>query len=111
MPFSDLAIHKKPTRSSTVFENSHLLFAVSTLEAGLAKGVVLRENGEILYLAITDAAAICTIIANECPVVEKEEVCIRDEDGTAGVAAETVYICHREVTMVLVAYSKAPLSI
>ena len=61
-----VALHTEESmRSSGVFEILDLLFAILALETCLAKGPIPREDGQILYLVVTDAAAVCTIVADE----------------------------------------------
>lgn len=57
-------------RSSSVFEVLDLLFAVPALEACCAKGLVPGENGKVLNFVVTDAAAVCTIVADKGAVAE-----------------------------------------
>ena len=79
-------------RSPSIFEILNLLFAIPTLEACCAKGLISRKNGQILYLVITDAATVSAIVADKRPIAEEEEVGIGVKDGAASIAAETVYV-------------------
>ena len=86
-----MAIHAEYTlRSLSVFEIFDLVLTIPTFEACCAKGLISGKNGEILYLVVTDAAAICAVAADKGVVSEQKEICIRFENDTAGVAAETV---------------------
>ncbi len=88
-----MALHTEdPLRSPGIFEILDFLLAIPTFEAGCAESLVAREDCQVLDLITTDTTAIGTIIADERPITEKEEVCIRVEDGPAGIAPETVYM-------------------
>lgn len=49
----------------------NLSLAVSTFEAGSAKGLVACEDGEVFDLVSTSIAAICAVIAYERAVTEE----------------------------------------
>lgn len=52
--------------------------------------MIARQNCQILDLVVTCTAAICTIVADEGAVAEKEEIGIGVEEGAAGVTPEAV---------------------
>lgn len=79
-------------RRACIAQVLDLAFAVPTSEAVGAECLVACENSEILDFIATVVAAICTIVANEGAIAEEEEVRIGVEEGTAGVAAEAVYV-------------------
>lgn len=88
-----MALHAEyPLRSPGIFEVLNLLLAIPTFKAGCAKGLVAGEDCQVLDLISADTTAIGTVIADERPITEKEEVCVRIEDSPAGIAAETVYM-------------------
>lgn len=88
-----MAFHTKYSlRRPSIFEILNLLLAISTFEAGRAESLIARKDCQILDLVPADTTAVCTIVAYERPVAEEEEVRIRVEDGTAGIAAEAVYM-------------------
>lgn len=88
-----VAFHTEdPLRCPCIFEILDLLFAIPTFEAGGAKSLIARKNGQILDLVPADATAVCTIIANERPIAKEEEICIGVEDGSARIATEAVYM-------------------
>lgn len=51
-----------------------LALAVSAFEAISAKGLVSGQYREVFDLVAASAAAVCTIVADERAVAEKEEV-------------------------------------
>jgi hypothetical protein len=83
---------KYSLRCPSVFEIFDLLLAVPTLKAVGAEGLIAGQDGQILDLVIADTAAVCTIVADERPVAEEEEVRIGVEDCAAGVAAKAIYV-------------------
>lgn len=86
-----MAFHAKyPLRRPGIFEVLNLLLAVSTAETGGTKGLIPGENGKIFDFVPTGTAAIGTIVANEGAVAEEEQVGVRIEEGTAGIASEAV---------------------
>ena len=58
-------------RRPGIFEIFNLLFAIPTLEAIGTKRLIPRENGQVLDLVRTDAAAICTVVADEGAIAEE----------------------------------------
>jgi len=54
----------------------NLPLAISTFEAGSAKGLVACENGEVFDLVTTGVAAICAVVAYERAVTEEQQVCV-----------------------------------
>lgn len=65
---------------------------MSTAETGGTKRLVAGQNGKILDLVPTGAAAIGTVVADERAVAEEEKVGVRIEQGAAGVAPEAVNV-------------------
>lgn len=76
-------------RISKVF---NFLLAVATLEAIRAKGLITSQDSQIFNLVMTAVTAVSAVIADQGPVAKQEEVCIRVEKGTAGVAAEAINV-------------------
>lgn len=88
-----MAFHAKDAlRGPGIFEVFDLLFAVPTSKAGGAEGLVAGEDGKILDLVPTCAAAIGAVVADQRAVAEEEEVGIGVEEGLARVAAEAVNV-------------------
>lgn len=67
----------------------NLPLAIAALEAGGAKGLVARQDGEVFDLVAAGAAAVGAIVADEGAITEQEEVGVRVEEGAARMAAET----------------------
>jgi hypothetical protein len=67
-----------------------LALAVPASEAVCTEGLVAREDGQILDLVAAVVAAICAVVAYQRAVAEQQQVRVRVEEGTAGVAAEAV---------------------
>lgn len=88
-----MAFHAKDAlRGPGIFEVFDLLLAVTTSKARGAEGLVAGEDGKILDLVPTCAAAIGAVVADQRAVAEEEEVGIGVEEGLAGVAAEAVNV-------------------
>jgi hypothetical protein len=75
---------------SCVSEILNLTFAVSAAEASCTESLVARENGQILNFVSTRTAAVCAIVADEGSVAKEEEVRVRVEKGSAGVASKAI---------------------
>ena len=58
-------------RRPRILEIFDLLFAVPTFEAVGAECLISREDSQIFYFVPTNAAAICTIIADERTIAEE----------------------------------------
>ena len=56
---------ENPLRRPGIFEVLDFLLAISAFEAGRAKGLVAREDGQVLNLVTTCAAAVGTVVADE----------------------------------------------
>jgi hypothetical protein len=67
-----------------------LALAVAAAEAVGAKGLVARQDGQVLDLVAAVVAAICAVVAYQRAVAEQQQVRVRVEQGAAGVAAEAV---------------------
>ena len=52
--------------------------------------MVAREDGEVFYLVPAGATAVGAVVADQGAVAKQEEVRIRIEQGTAGIASEAV---------------------
>lgn len=75
-----MAVHAKDAvRGPGVAQILDLPLAVPTAEAGRTEGLVSCQDGEILNLVSTGAAAVGTVVADERAVAEQEEVRIRIE--------------------------------
>lgn len=64
--------------------------AVSTSEAGRAKGLISRQDGQVFDLVAACAAAVCAIVADEGAIAEEEEVRIGVEEGAASIATKAI---------------------
>jgi hypothetical protein len=72
-----MTIHAEyPLRRPCISKVLNLLFAVSTSEAASTECLVASEDSQVFDLVPARAAAVCTIVADEGPVAEEEEVCI-----------------------------------
>lgn len=72
-----MAFHTEyPLGCTRISKVLYLFLAVSTLETIRTEGLIPRKNSEIFDLVSTRTAAICTIVANEGSIAEKEKVCI-----------------------------------
>lgn len=79
-------------RSPCIFEVFDLLLADPTSKARCAEGLVTGQDGKILDLVPTRAAAVGTVVADQGAVAEEEQVGVRIEEGLARVAAKTVNV-------------------
>ena len=52
--------------------------------------MIAGKDGEVFDLVSACVAAVCAVVVDERAVAEKEEVCIRVEEGTASVTSEAV---------------------
>ena len=52
--------------------------------------MVSSEDGQIFNLVVAAATAVCAFVANKRSITEEEKVCVRVEEGVAGVAAKTI---------------------
>jgi len=88
-----VALHAKDSlRCPCVPKILDLLFTIPTPEAAGAKCVIACEDSQILDLVSTCTAAVCTIVADEGAIAEEEEVRIGIEEGSAGIATETINV-------------------
>ena len=86
-----MAFHAEyPLRGPCIPKILNLLFTISTTEACRAKRLVTRKNRQIFNLIATGTTAVRAVVADERAVTEQEQVRIRVEEGTAGVATKTV---------------------
>ena len=63
---------------------------MSTAKTGGTKGLIAGQNGKVLDFVPTRATAVGTIVADEGAVAQEEQVGVRIEEGTAGIAPEAV---------------------
>lgn len=52
--------------------------------------MVASKNCQVLDLVAAGAAAVCAIIANQRPIPQKQQVRVRVEEGSAGVASKAI---------------------
>jgi len=74
-------------RISKVFD---LPPAVPAAETAGAIGLITGQDGQVFDLVAAGTAAVGAVVADERAVAEQEEVGVRVEKGTAGVATEAV---------------------
>jgi len=77
-------------RGSRIAKILDLPLAVPTTEAGGAKGLVSRQNGQILDLVIASAAAVGAVVTDEGAVAKEKQICVGIKQGIAGIASEAV---------------------
>lgn len=77
-------------RRPRVFEVLNLLLAIPTSKTRGTERLISRQDSQILDFVPTGAAAVGTVVANQRPVAEEEEICVGVEESAAGVASETV---------------------
>lgn len=81
---------KDALRRPSVAQILYLSLAVSTSEAGCAKGLVTGEDRQVFDLVVARAAAVGAVVADEGAIAEEEEVRVGVEEGAARIAAEAV---------------------
>jgi hypothetical protein len=77
-------------RGAGIAQILDLALAVSTPEAVGTESLVARQNSQVLDLVPAMVAAVGAVVADERAVAKQEQVCVRVEEGAAGVAAEAV---------------------
>lgn len=86
-----MAVHAEHSLAgSCISQVLDLLLAVAATKAAGTVCLVAGENGEILDLVATGAAAVCAVVADEGAIAEEEQVCVRVKDGATGVALEAL---------------------
>lgn len=86
-----MTVHTKDAlRGPSISQVFNLSLAVPTSEARGAESLVAGENGQVLNLVSTRAAAICAVVANEGAVAKEEEVRVGIEERAASIATEAV---------------------
>jgi hypothetical protein len=86
-----VARHAEDTlRCACIAQVLDLALAVPAAEAVGTKGLVARQDGQVLDLVAAVVAAVCAVVAYQRAVAEQQEVRIRVEQSAAGVAAEAV---------------------
>jgi len=86
-----MAVHAEDSlRGSGVSKILDLFLAVATLEAIGTKRLIACQDGQILNLVSTVAAAVGAVVANEGSVSEEQKIRVRVEQGAAGIATKTV---------------------
>ena len=90
---SFMAVHTKDAlRCSSIAKVLDLLLTISTLEAISAESLVTGQDGQIFNLIATVTAAVCAVVAYERAIAKQEEVGIRIEECSAGIASEAVNV-------------------
>ena len=88
-----MAAHTKNSlRSTSISQVLNLSFAVPAPETGGTKGLVTGKDSKVLNFVSTCATAICAVVTYQRAVTEEEEICVRIEEGAAGIAAKTVNV-------------------
>lgn len=83
--------HAKDTlRRAGISQVLNLALAIPASEAVCTKGLVAGQDGQVFDFVAAVVAAVCTVVADERAVAEKQQICVGIEEGAAGVAAETV---------------------
>lgn len=86
-----MAVHAEHSLASArISQVLDLLLAVPATKAPRAICLIAGEDGEILDLIATGAAAIRAVVADERTIAEKEQVRIRVKDSAASVAFEAL---------------------
>ena len=75
-------------RGAGIAEVLDLAVAAATSEAIGAKGLIAGQDGEILNLLVAGVAAVGAIVADQRSIAQQEQVCVRVQQGAAGVAAK-----------------------
>lgn len=70
----------------------NLLLAVPAAKAAGTKGLIARQDGQILDLVPARAAAVGAIVADEGAIAEEKEVGVGVEQGAAGIAPKAVNV-------------------
>ena len=88
-----VAFHAKYSlRRPCILEILNLLFAIPAFEACCAESLVTRKDGQIFDLVRAHATTVGAIVAYERSIAQKEEVRVRVEYCTAGIASKAVYV-------------------
>ena len=86
-----VTIHAEyPLRCSSIFQIFDLLLAIPTFETIRAECLIACEYCKVFDFVPTHTATICTVVADERAVTEKEEIGIRVEDGSTSVASKAI---------------------
>jgi hypothetical protein len=81
---------ENPLRSSCVSKILNLALAIPAAKAGGAEGLVSGKNCQVFNLISTRTTAVCAVIADERSITEKQEIRVRVEKCSAGIAPETI---------------------
>lgn len=88
-----MAVHTEDAlRSARISEIFDLSFTVATLEAVGTEGLVSGQDGQILDLVAAAAATVGTVVADERPVAEEEQVRVRVEESATSVASKAINV-------------------
>ena len=86
-----MAAHAEDSlRRPSISEVFNLPLAVPTPEASCAECLIACQDGKVLNLIATSAAAVGTVVADQGAVAEEEEVRIGVEESVAGIASKAV---------------------
>jgi hypothetical protein len=86
-----MAIHTEDSlRRARIPQILNLLLAVPAFEAVGAEGLVASQDGQILNLVPTAAAAICAVVADQGAIAEEKKVRIGVEQGAASITPKAV---------------------
>jgi hypothetical protein len=86
-----MTVHAKDAlRRSCIAKVLDLFFAIAAFEAVCAESLVTSQNSQIFNLVSAAATAVGTIVADQRPVAEEEEVRIGVEQSTAGITAKAI---------------------
>jgi hypothetical protein len=84
-----MAIHAEyALRGARISEVLDFPLAIPACEARRTESLIAGQNCKVLDLVTAAAAAICTIVADQGPITEEQEVGIGIEKGAAAVASE-----------------------